>query len=128
MSRQFLTRFAIVLLGLLGAGINLAYAGSHFESFMATGTPPAEREAQLSAVCGSAGIALAMIWMAFRPLQRKGLLLVGAFSMFVGNLLHSFLMWQMEQQGVVANLIFGAGFAGVYIAVYGVSIYLEEIS
>ena len=110
--------FAAAVAG-VGVLINGLYGAELSATLLNPATERVVREISISAVSLEFGWAALLVWVAFRPTERRGILLFTAISMLLANTLHG--VFQLDSAGVAAlavNMAFGFIFAGLFVAAY----------
>lgn len=121
MNGQRFRRIYFIAVTLLGVIINGFYGVELLREFYSPRPGPAFREVLISAIALELGWAALLIWVIFKPSERRHVLLFTAASMLIGNLLHGLdqYLYLGEGAGAMAgNLVFGLLFAGLFVTAF----------
>ncbi len=118
MASKRIRKTYMIFMVLFGVLINSAYCIDLLKEFFAPQFNNAVREILISAIALEFGWAAMLLWVAFKPFERRHLILFTAMPMIIGNLLHSINQstYHDGSTGAIAvNLIIGFVLAGLFI-------------
>lgn len=111
----------IIVIALSGVILNALYGVSLSRAFFDTQYTSSIREMLISAIILEFSWALLLLWVVFKPFERRHILLFTIIPILFGNILHSIsqLMDAPGSYGSIAlNTIFGLFYAGLYAVAY----------
>lgn len=114
-------KIIIVIVALSGTIINAIYGIGLLRAFFNPQYNNAVREIMISAIVLEFGWAVLLVWVIFKPFERRHLLLFTAIQMILGNFFHCMNLLIYSHSGASAialNLIVGFVFAGLFIFAY----------
>lgn len=113
---------AIVIgMALVGVLINAAYGIGLFGKFFAAQIGIDVKQIITSAIALELGWAALLVWVVFKPLERRHILLFTAAAMLIGNLLTNIqhVMFADGTMGTLTlNLLGGLIFAGLFVSAF----------
>jgi len=121
MKNLALRKTFIIAVAFSGAVLNAAYSIDLLKALFDPQYSGAVREILISAFVLETGWIPLMVWVIFRPLERRHVLLFPIVPILLGNMLHSVnqLNLQSEHPGtIVLNTVFGLLYSGLYVAAF----------
>ncbi|MCK5919347.1 MAG: hypothetical protein KAG66_00295 [Methylococcales bacterium] len=106
------------MIALLGVVINSVYAIDLLQTLFNPHHSSTIRDISISAIALEFGWAALLFWAAFKPIERRHLLLFTAIPIFLANFLHSMnqLIYEHSDASmIVLNLLIGFVFAGLFV-------------
>jgi hypothetical protein len=104
-----------------GALLNVAYGVGLLRAFFDPQYNNTIREILISAIILEFGWAVLLLWVVFRPFERRHILLFTVIPILFGNILHSINQF-MDTRGspgsIVINTLFGLLYSGLYVVAY----------
>jgi len=111
----------MVVVALSGAVLNILYAVKLLNDFLDPQYNGAIREILISAIILEFAWAVLLLWLVFKPFERRHILLFTIIPILFGNILHS-VSQLMDAPGgygaILLNTIFGIFYAGLYAVAY----------
>lgn len=114
-------RGIVIFMALIGVLINASYGIGLFRQFFDPQTGQAVREIVISAIALEFGWAALLVWIVFKPIERRHILLFTAAAMLIGNLLtnvHQLKFAGGSVGGMALNLLGGLVFTGLFVGAY----------
>jgi hypothetical protein len=111
----------MVVVALSGAALNILYGVKLLKEFFDPQYNGAIREILISAIILEFAWAVLLLWLVFKPFERRHILLFTIIPILFGNILHgvSQLMDAPGNYGsIFINTIFGLCYAGLYVFAY----------
>ena len=111
-------KIIIIVVAFSGAIINTVYGIGLLRAFFNPQYNNAIREILISAIALEFGWAAILLWVVFKPFERRHLLLFTAIPMILGNFLHCMNQFIYSHSGagaIALNLIVGFVFAGLFV-------------
>ena len=114
-------KIIIIIVALSGTILNALYGISLLKSFFDPQYDHVIREILISAIILEFGWTALLLWVIFKPFERRHILLFTIIPIFFGNILHS-VSQLMDSSGsagaIVTNTIFGLLYSGLYAFAY----------
>jgi len=111
----------IMVVAFSGALLNVAYGVGLLRAFFDPQYNNTIREILISAIILEFGWAVLLLWVVFRPFERRHILLFTVIPILFGNILHSINQF-MDTRGspgsIVINTLFGLLYSGLYVVAY----------
>lgn len=117
----FQTKKMLIAVGLSGILVNLMYGVGLLKAFFLLPCDNVTKEFIISGIALEFGWIALLVWMIFKPVERRYLLLFTAIPMMLGNILHSvhqFVNLHSSIGAVVLNLGVGLLYTGVFVGAY----------
>jgi len=121
MSWKRLRRIYFTVVTLLGVVINGVYGVELLRELFSPRTGAAFREVLISAIALEFGWAAMLIWVIFKPSERRHILLFTVILLLTGNLLHGINQYIFLGEGIgtmARNWIVGLLFAGLFVTAF----------
>jgi len=121
MSGKRLRRIYFTVVTLLGVVINGVYGVELLRELFSPRTGAAFREVLISAIALEFGWAAMLIWVIFKPSERRHILLFTVIPLLTGNLLHGINQYIFLGEGIgtmARNWIVGLLFAGLFVTAF----------
>ncbi len=121
MKSSKLKKGIVIFMALVGVLINASYGIGLFRQFFDPQTGPVVREMVISAIALEFGWASLLIWVIFKPIERRHILLFTAAAMLIGNLLtniHQLKFADGSMGAMALNLLGGLIFAGLFVGAF----------
>jgi len=116
------TKKAIVIgMALVGVLINVSYGIGLFGQFFDPQIGGDVKQIIISAIALELGWAALLVWVVFKPLERRHILLFTATAMLIGNLLTNVNQLKFAESsvgGIALNLLGGLIFAGLFVLAF----------
>ncbi|NOY59553.1 MAG: hypothetical protein GXO75_11595 [Calditrichaeota bacterium] len=114
-------RIIIIVVALSGAVINAVYGIGLLREFFNPQYNNAIREILISAIVLEFGWTALLVWVVFKPFERRSILLFTIVPILLGNILHS--VNQFGHSGgnagaIALNTIFGLLYSGLYVVAF----------
>lgn len=111
----------IIAIALSGVVLNILYGINLLREFFDAQYNSAMREILISAIILEFSWAMLLLWLVFKPFERRHILLFTIIPIVFGNILHS-VNQLMDTPGnygsIKSNTIFGLCYAGLYVFAY----------
>ena len=109
----------IILVALSGALLNMLYIFNLGKIFLNPAANPATKEILISPIALELGWMVMLIWVVFKPFERRHILLFTVIPVLCANVMHDISMEKMMSTGaLLVNLFFGLAYAGLFVFAY----------
>jgi len=111
----------VIVVALVGVMINASYGIRLLKALFDPQYSEASRQIMISAIALEFGWAALLVWVVFKPMERRHILLFTAAAMLIGNLLTNVHQWKSAEvsvSGMALNLLGGLIFAGLFVGAF----------
>ena len=120
MSSNRIRKGIILTVTFIGVVINCVYGIELLKEFFAQQNNEI-REVLISAIALEFGWATMLIWVVFKPFERRHILLITSIPMLLGNILHSInqaIYFNADAGAIAVNIIAGLVIAQLFVFAY----------
>lgn len=121
MKKYEFRKILIIAVALSGAVINAFYSVDIVRSIFSSQYNSAIKEIMISAAVLGIGWITLLVWVVFKPIERRHILLFTIVPILLGNILHGVNQFGTLSENLIAiaiNTIFGILYSGLYIAAF----------
>jgi len=121
MTQTTLRKAFTVSVALIGIVTNMTYGSALVNMFIDPNQPGVIREILISGIVLEFGWSALLIWTAFKPFERRYVLLFTMGAALLGNVLHSvnhIIVHGISPDTLVTHTIFGVLYSGLYLVAF----------